>query len=92
MRPLSLLSLAALSAPLASAAFDGNLNYHSPSTRHVNLGINVPVVTRQSMKRGNVGYQPSELNFTASPRAIRTRTASSSGYGSRHPPRPTPAT
>ncbi len=64
MHSLSILGLVALSAPLASAAFDGNLNYHSPSRRHVNLGINVPAVSRRSLKRGAVPYQPSDLNFT----------------------------
>jgi alkaline phosphatase D len=61
---LSVLGIAALSAPLASASFDGNLNYDSPSRRHVNLGIDVPVVSRRSLKRGAVPYKPSELNFT----------------------------
>ncbi|KAH6616946.1 PhoD-like phosphatase-domain-containing protein [Chaetomium tenue] len=64
MRVLSTLSLAALSAPLASAAFEGNLNYHSPSLRHVNLGIDIPVVSRRSLKRSAVPFKPSELNFT----------------------------
>ncbi len=64
MHGVSLLSLAALLTPLVSAAFDGNLNYHSPSRRHVNLGIDVPVVSRRSMKRGNVAFAPSEFNFT----------------------------
>jgi alkaline phosphatase D len=64
MHILSILSLAALSAPLASAAFEGNLNYHSPSRRHVNLGIDVPVVTRRTLKRGAVPFKPSELKFT----------------------------
>ncbi|KAK3303351.1 alkaline phosphatase-like protein [Chaetomium strumarium] len=61
---LSVLGIAALSAPLASASFDGNLNYDSPSRRHVNLGIDVPAVSRRSLKRGAVPYKPSELNFT----------------------------
>ncbi|KAK4242720.1 alkaline phosphatase [Achaetomium macrosporum] len=61
---LSILSIAVLSAPLISASFDGNLNYDSPSRRHVNLGIDVPVVSRRSLKRGAVPYKPSELNFT----------------------------
>lgn len=64
MRILSTLSLAALLAPLACASFDGNLNYLSPSRRHVNLGIDVPVVARRTMKRGAVPFEPSELNFT----------------------------
>ncbi|KAK4157045.1 alkaline phosphatase [Chaetomidium leptoderma] len=64
MHILSILSLAALSAPLASASLEGNLNYDSPSRRHVNLGIDVPAVSRRSLKRGAVPYKPSELNFT----------------------------
>jgi alkaline phosphatase D len=64
MHILSILGLTAISAPLVSAAFDGNLNYHSPSRRHVNLGIDVPKVSRRSLKRGAVPYEPSQLNFT----------------------------
>ena len=48
----------------ASASFDGNLNYNSPSSRHDGLGINVPLVERRSWKRGNVAYAPDELSFT----------------------------
>ncbi|KAB5528007.1 PhoD-like phosphatase-domain-containing protein [Coniochaeta sp. 2T2.1] len=48
----------------AQASFSGNLNYESPSRRHVNLGVDVPLITRRSMKRGNVEYTPSQLNFT----------------------------
>ncbi|KAI1865129.1 hypothetical protein JX265_008176 [Neoarthrinium moseri] len=51
-------------ASLAAALFDGNLNYNSPSSRHVNLGINVPKVSRRSLKRGSVAFKPEELNFT----------------------------
>ncbi|KAK4127309.1 alkaline phosphatase-like protein [Parathielavia appendiculata] len=59
-----ILSLTAVSTPLVSAAFDGNLNYHSPSRRHVNLGIDIPLVSRRSLKRGALPLKPSELNFT----------------------------
>lgn len=60
-----LLGLAAL-LPLASAFFDGNLNYHPPSARsdHINLGLSLPVITSRTLKRSSVAYQPSELNFT----------------------------
>ncbi|KAI0392397.1 alkaline phosphatase-like protein [Xylariaceae sp. FL0594] len=47
-----------------TSSFDGNLNYASPSRRHPTLGIDVPRVSRRSMKRGNVAYAASELNFT----------------------------
>ncbi|OTB08799.1 hypothetical protein M426DRAFT_262240 [Hypoxylon sp. CI-4A] len=49
---------------LAAASFDGNLNYASPSRRHFGLGINVPHVSRRSLKRGNVAFLADELNFT----------------------------
>ncbi|GAB1320947.1 Alkaline phosphatase [Madurella fahalii] len=64
MHITSALGLAALPITLAAASFDGNLNYLSPSKRHVNLGIDVPAVSRRCVKRGAVPYQPSELNFT----------------------------
>ncbi|KAI1383249.1 PhoD-like phosphatase-domain-containing protein [Hypoxylon trugodes] len=51
-------------APLVAASFNGNLNYASPSRRHSGLGIDVPHVSRRSLKRGNVVYAAEELNFT----------------------------
>lgn len=61
----SLLGLGALFR-LASASFEGNLNYHSPSARssHVNLGLSLPLITSRTLKRSSMAYQPSELNFT----------------------------
>ncbi|KAL9030046.1 MAG: hypothetical protein Q9196_001782 [Gyalolechia fulgens] len=59
-----ILCLAALLALPACASFHGNLNYDSPSLRHPNLGIDVPVVFRRSYKRGAIAFKPSELNFT----------------------------
>ncbi|KAI1501714.1 PhoD-like phosphatase-domain-containing protein [Biscogniauxia marginata] len=47
-----------------TATFDGNLNYESPSRRHVSLGIDVPRVSRRSLKRGAVPYMPDKLSFT----------------------------
>lgn len=64
MRSLSLLSAAALLASTAFASLDDNLNYASPSRRHANLGIDVPLVTRRSWKRGNVAHSPNDLTFT----------------------------
>ena len=59
-------SLVTLSTALAtnSISFESNLNYHSPSRRHENLGITIPLVSRRSLKRGAVPYKPSELHFT----------------------------
>lgn len=53
-----------LPLPLAAASFDGNLNFASPSRRHASLGIDVPHVSRRSMKRGAVAFAPEELDFT----------------------------
>ncbi|OTA64587.1 alkaline phosphatase-like protein [Hypoxylon sp. EC38] len=53
-----------LLAGFAAATFDGNLNYASPSRRHSGLGIDVPRVSRRSLKRGAVAYRAEELNFT----------------------------
>ena len=64
MRILATISLATLYALPALASFDGNLNYESPSRRHTNLGISVPIVERRSYKRAAIAYKPSELNFT----------------------------
>ncbi|KXJ95843.1 alkaline phosphatase-like protein [Microdochium bolleyi] len=59
-------------AGAASAAFSGNLNYASPSRRdvHAGLGIDVPLVSRRSVKRDGGGgaaampWKPEQLNFT----------------------------
>ena len=64
MRSSTFLSVASLLVGSATASFDGNLNYHSPSRRHSGLGINVPLVSRRSWKRQDNGYEPSQLNFT----------------------------
>ncbi|KAL8783705.1 MAG: hypothetical protein Q9213_004444 [Squamulea squamosa] len=61
---LATIGLAALLALPIVAFYDGNLNYNSPSRRHSNLGIDVPLVSRRSSKRGTIAYKPSELNFT----------------------------
>lgn len=64
MWSLGILSGAAVLAATVTASFDGNLNFASPSRRHANLGIDLPLVERRSWKRGNVAYNPSELKFT----------------------------
>ncbi|KAL8814739.1 MAG: hypothetical protein Q9223_006057 [Gallowayella weberi] len=61
---LATVGLAVLSALPTTAFYDGNLNYHSPSRRHPNLGIDIPLVSRRSFKRGAIAFKPSELNFT----------------------------
>lgn len=48
----------------AAASFNGNLNYASPSRRHSGLGIDVPHVSRRSLKRGAVAFQAEDLSFT----------------------------
>lgn len=71
-------SLAALLllAGSATASWDGNINYRSPSKRHASLGIDMPKVLKRStgiFKRnanpdapqpGTSSYGASELNFT----------------------------
>ncbi|KAK2612725.1 hypothetical protein QQS21_001176 [Conoideocrella luteorostrata] len=64
MRSHVLLCAASLLAGTATASFDGNLNYDSPSRRHDRLGVDVDLVERRSLKRGNVAYEPSQLHFT----------------------------
>lgn len=64
MRPHALLCSLGLAAAPASASFDGNLNYGSPSRRRAGLGIDVGLVECRSWKRGSVAYRASELRFT----------------------------
>lgn len=56
------LSLLALSATTAFAAYDGNLNYRSPSLNHPGLGISVNKVVKRSDPAAS--FDPSRLNFT----------------------------
>ncbi|KAF2968150.1 hypothetical protein GQX73_g5429 [Xylaria multiplex] len=53
-----------LQATIVRGDFDGNLNYVSPSRRHPSLGIDVPHVSRRSLKRDNIAYAPEDLAFT----------------------------
>ena len=53
-----------LQATAVAGAFEGNLNYVSPSRRHPSLGIDIPQVARRSLKRGNVAYAPKDLAST----------------------------
>lgn len=64
MKTATVLYACGLLATAVTAEFDGNLNYASPSRRHDRLGMNVPLIKRRSLKRGNTPYQASELNFT----------------------------
>ncbi|KAL8902645.1 MAG: hypothetical protein Q9207_004501 [Kuettlingeria erythrocarpa] len=64
MHMLITFGLGALLTFPASASFDGNLNYDSPSRLHPRLGIDVPIVARRSYKRGAIAFLPSQLNFT----------------------------
>lgn len=64
MRSFAPLSAVAFLAATATASFDGNLNYESPSRRHTGLGIDVPKVSRRSWKRSDNGYEPEQLSFT----------------------------
>ncbi|KIX08823.1 uncharacterized protein Z518_03480 [Rhinocladiella mackenziei CBS 650.93] len=55
----------ALLATGASASYDGNLNYLSPSTEHPALGIDVPKVMKRNLeKRDGTSWDPASLNFT----------------------------
>ncbi|KAH7074144.1 PhoD-like phosphatase-domain-containing protein [Paraphoma chrysanthemicola] len=58
-----LLSTASL-ALLAAASFEGNLNYHSPSRRHLGLGIDVKKVAKRSLVKRATPWDPAQLNFT----------------------------
>ncbi|KAK4663388.1 hypothetical protein QC763_0098040 [Podospora pseudopauciseta] len=56
--------LSALAEASAAVELSTNLNYHSPSTRHSNLGIDLPTAQRRTLKRDSVPYSPEDLNFT----------------------------
>lgn len=60
----TLLFTAASLASLTAASFDGNLNYLSPSRRHLGLGIDVPKVAKRSLSKRAAPWDPSQLNFT----------------------------
>lgn len=48
----------------ASASFEGNVNFASPSRQHAQLGVDVASIERRSWKRGNTAFDPSDLSFT----------------------------
>ncbi|KAH7035020.1 PhoD-like phosphatase-domain-containing protein [Microdochium trichocladiopsis] len=58
--------LAVANIPAVAADFSGNLNYDSPSRRdvHAGLGIDVPLVSRRSLKRDAIPFKPEDLSFT----------------------------
>ena len=53
---------ALLFASVATAAFDANLNYASPSRRHASLGIDVPKLAKRSIVPR--AWNAADLNFT----------------------------
>lgn len=63
MRSFTVLATTLLAAT-ASAELTSNLNYASPSRRHARLGIDIPLVTRRSWKRGNTPRDAADLSFT----------------------------
>lgn len=65
MKPYSITLLAALTTT-ATASYDANINFKSPSFDHPYMGIDLPkVVKRHIQKRDyNVTIDPSKLNFT----------------------------
>lgn len=81
---VSILSVATLSTALASKpisiSLDSNLNYHSPSSsrRHRNLGIDIPLVSRERFPTS----LPSCTSPMGSRRVIHILTASYCGQGS----------
>ncbi|KAF2870418.1 putative alkaline phosphatase [Massariosphaeria phaeospora] len=58
----SLLITALSLATVIAASWDGNLNYHSPSRRHPEFGIDVPRVAKRGLQPRD--WDPKELNFT----------------------------
>jgi alkaline phosphatase D len=64
MWSLGVVSATLCLASIASASFEGNLNYESPSRRHAGLGLDVPLIERRSWKRDSVTYRADQLSFT----------------------------
>jgi hypothetical protein len=60
----SFLFAAACLVSLTAASFDGNINYQSPSRRHMGLGIDVPKVAKRSLVKRATPWDPAQLNFT----------------------------
>ncbi|KAL2826728.1 PhoD-like phosphatase-domain-containing protein [Aspergillus pseudoustus] len=62
--PITLLTLTST----ASASYNGNLNYRSPSLNslHTNMGLDTAAIARRSLSKRNTEapYKPSQLNFT----------------------------
>lgn len=64
--------LAALAA-YATASYDGNINFKSPSLDHPSMGIDTPKVIRRHLQKRyyNVTIDPSKLNFTHGVASVR---------------------
>lgn len=58
----TLFTAAVLFASVATASWQANLNYASPSRRHLSLGIDVPKVTKRGLDTR--AWDPAQLNFT----------------------------
>ncbi|KAJ8106567.1 hypothetical protein OPT61_g9447 [Boeremia exigua] len=63
---MKLYSLLAALAATATASYDDNINFKSPSFDHPSMGIDVPKVMRRHLQKRdyNVTIDPSKLNFT----------------------------
>lgn len=58
----------------AIAAYDGNLNYRSPSLvdHHAGLGIDLPKVKGRMLKKRDAEYEIENLNFTHGIASVHT--------------------
>ncbi len=62
---LQSLAILALLGIFASANYNGNLNYRSPSSEHPSLGIDVTKILKRNLaKRDNTDWDPASLKFT----------------------------
>lgn len=64
MYKIQALSILAACLRTATASFEANVNFASPSRQHAHLGVDVDSIERRSWKRGNVAFDPSDLSFT----------------------------
>lgn len=68
------LPVLALLAATATASYDDNINFKSPSFEHPSMGIDMPKVMRRHLQKRdyNVTIEHSKLNFTHGVASVST--------------------
>ena len=73
------LSVLAVLAATATASYDDNINFKSPSFDHPSMGIDMPKLMKRHLQKRdyNVTIDPNSLNFTHGVASVRIRTRTS---------------